>query len=351
MKRALVLVALLLGACAPWFTFELRPGVDHVRVPHATHAGAKLECISCHDEIYDAKDLERRVLPDESKCLECHRAEKQQGKCSMCHTDVRRAAPWEPRAATLRMSHAGHIERVKEKCEVCHTTLPNPLRPANAAPPMAACLSCHEHKRDYEQGRCQLCHVDLAHFREKPETMFSHQGDFVRQHGASARSAGQSCATCHEQTFCADCHAASTVAARVEVKLPERVDASFIHRNDFLGRHSLEAAGDPASCRRCHGSSFCENCHVQQRLSSAAATPRDPHPLGWSFPGSPQFHGTEARRDITQCAGCHDQGARSICVDCHKVGGVGGNPHPPGWSARHGRGEIAHNGMCLTCHP
>ena len=41
---------------------------------------------------------------------------------------------------------------------------------------------------------------------------------------------------------------------------------------------------------------------------------------------------------------------RSICIDCHKVGGVGGDPHPAGWTNRHPRDEINRNPMCLTCH-
>jgi hypothetical protein len=140
------------------------------------------------------------------------------------------------------------------------------------------------------------------------------------------------------------------VGVRIEVKQPDRVDRDFIHRNDFLSRHAVEAAADPPLCRRCHGTSFCESCHEGQGLTPGAARPRNPHPAGWALPGSAQFHGTEARRDIAACASCHDQGAASICVDCHKVGGIGGDPHPAGFAARHPREEIAQNGMCAACH-
>jgi hypothetical protein len=40
----------------------------------------------------------------------------------------------------------------------------------------------------------------------------------------------------------------------------------------------------------------------------------------------------------------------SNCVQCHRVGGVGGNPHPMGWTARHGTEEIDRSTMCLFCH-
>jgi hypothetical protein len=350
-KRALLVVgSLIVGACGPWLTIQLHYKTDHIRVPHAKHALAKVECIACHDEIYDAKDLSQHVLPKEEKCLECHREEKAKGNCTYCHSDVTRAEAWpEIAQPTLVMSHAAHIDRVKEQCDACHKTLPNPTRAVAASPPMAACLGCHEHQRDFDEARCNRCHVDLTRSPLKPLSAYSHQGNFVREHARPARAAGASCAQCHEETFCSDCHE-KTVATKIENKLFERVDRDFIHRNDFLGRHSVEAQADAAMCRRCHGSSYCENCHRAQNLLATATSPRDPHPQGWSWPGSAQFHGIEARRDINRCAACHDEGTRSICVDCHKVGGIGGNPHPAGWSARHGRDEIARNGMCVACH-
>jgi hypothetical protein len=351
MTRALLVVALALSSssCAWWWRDAVPMRGDIIKVPHDRHRAAGVECLACHETLYDQKSLATPTLPPEKLCLGCHAAEKEKGNCGFCHTDVRRAAAWPAHEPSLAMSHADHIERTKEKCSVCHTKLPEPVRSAAMTPSMATCLSCHEHRAEYDEGRCRTCHTDLARFPLTPVSLFTHRGDFVREHARPARAASATCAECHEQTFCSDCHA-STVAARVEVKFPERVDAYFIHRNDFVGRHTVEAAADPASCRRCHGSSFCENCHRAQNLSSLAANPRDPHPAGWAMPGSASFHGTAARRDIVSCAGCHDQGARSICVDCHKVGGIGGTPHPPGWESRHPREEIARNGMCAACH-
>jgi hypothetical protein len=33
-------------------------------------------------------------------------------------------------------------------------------------------------------------------------------------------------------------------------------------------------------------------------------------------------------------------------VGCHRVGGIGGSPHPPGWSTRRHRSEMP----CRLCH-
>jgi hypothetical protein len=348
MRTALVVLLIGCASCTLWLRDPLRLG-DHIRAPHDRHAAAKVDCLVCHESIYDAKTLEGQFLPSEKVCLGCHREAKEQGRCNLCHTDVRRAGPWPQLQSTVRVSHSDHIERTKEDCKTCHKQLPNPLRTTAMSPSMQACLGCHEHRRDYDQGRCNKCHTNLERYPLEPIADFSHAGNYVQTHMDDARSAADRCATCHEQTFCADCHA-KTAPMKIELKLPERVDADFIHRGDYVGRHAVDAQGEPATCRRCHGSSFCDSCHRANNLTPFGTNPRDPHPLGWAFPGSAQFHGTAARRDITACAGCHDQGARSICVDCHKVGGVGGNPHPLGWTDRHPREEIGRNGMCLACH-
>jgi hypothetical protein len=268
----------------------------------------------------------------------------------MCHTAVkqRRAAETRPVPAVF-MSHADHLPRVKDDCTRCHTKLPNPLSTVETKPAMSACLSCHEHRVEYDQGQCARCHRDLAAYGVKPVSSYSHAGNFVREHARPARTAPQTCASCHDQTFCTDCHAA-TVPLPIEVRFPERVDRDLIHRDDYVSRHAIESRADPASCARCHGKSFCDNCHTAEGRTSQSTTPRNPHPIGWALPGSPQFHGPAARRDIAACAACHDQGAQSSCVGCHKVGGIGGDPHPPGFAAVHGRDEIAKNGMCAACH-
>lgn len=342
--RWVALVFVVFGvACTAYITRQL----DSVRFSHSVHQKADVNCLTCHEPIYDAKSMSGTFMPKEKKCRECHE-ERKQGDCDFCHRDGRKPATYLPRPHEIKIGHEKHIELVKEECPRCHATLTEPQRRA-PVPTMASCLGCHEHQKEYDDGLCQRCHKDLTRYPLKPLSLFSHQGNFVKGHARQARAASQTCAQCHEQTFCADCHA-QTVSTRIEVKLPERADSDFIHRDDFLGRHSIEAKADPTSCLRCHGVSSCENCHTAQNVTSRAQNPRDPHPAGWTVPGSPRFHGEAARRDIVGCASCHDQGPRSNCIECHKVGGTGGNPHPMGWIQRHDRQEIRHNSMCLYCH-
>jgi len=336
-------------ACA---TYVLKPdanrGRDKIGFSHERHAKAKLDCATCHDTVYDATDLKARHLPPEKKCLECHKEQKANGNCAFCHSDVRFAGPWEKSEPQLSMSHAKHIELVKEDCTTCHLQLPEPGKPA-AAPPMGTCLNCHQHHEQYASGTCTNCHLDLTRFPLKPISYFSHEGNFTRNHSGAARSSTTSCVQCHDQNFCQDCHA-QTVPFPIEVMMAERVDRNFIHRPDFLSRHSIEARADEALCRRCHGTNFCISCHNLQNLTSASSNPKNPHPLNWNTPGSADFHGRAARNDIVSCVACHEQGSHSNCVNCHRVGGIGGNPHPPGWTGRHGHDEIARNSMCSACH-
>lgn len=347
---ALVLALCLLASCAAWLK---RPksyfAGDLIKVPHEFHKSQLVDCSYCHDAIWKSTSLEGTVRPPEATCLDCHADEKEKGNCGKCHTDVKQAGPYPQRERTLKIDHKAHLVRVKDDCSQCHAVLPSPVRTAQYTPPMKSCLNCHEHERQFDEGRCEVCHTDLKRYPLKPVSLYSHQGNWVKIHGASARSSVEACGKCHEQTFCSDCHAA-TVSTRIEIKYSEKVDSDFIHRDDWVSRHSLEARADQSLCRRCHGSSFCVDCHTAQNLSVTAANPRNPHPPGWAFPGSPDNHAPAARSDIASCAACHDQGPQSNCIKCHKVGGVGGNPHPSGWTNRHPHEQIRTNGMCTYCH-
>lgn len=344
-----VLLAVTLVGCATVLgKFGFRED-DH-RSEHALHKAKDVECIACHETIYDEEELGTvESLPKEAICLQCHKEQKAEGNCGMCHKRADDPGTYAKKDLGLKMNHAEHIERTEENCEVCHVALPQKERLVRSSTTMEACNSCHVHQEQFDSGKCDVCHTDLARYPLRPVTSYSHEGNYVKRHARDARASGQSCALCHEQTFCTDCHTAETLPAKPEVFMPERVERRFIHWGDYLTRHSTEARADAPLCATCHGQSFCTDCHAQQRLVPGEDA-FNPHPPGFNSPGSPDFHGPAARRDINSCAACHDQGAQSNCVSCHKEGGIGGNPHPPSWLLKHNREEINHNAMCLSCH-
>jgi hypothetical protein len=344
----LVVAAALLAACsAKEAKPEARRDPPFV-MPHGPHLEAEVDCLECHAPIAQAKAVEPRIrhvqLPAKGEV------------CSGCHDAVPKLqVPSRTLDYGLNFSHAAHLERLKgEKnaCVRCHASLPEPKSTEYAAPSMSACTSCHNHQKDFAAARCMGCHQDLKRY-PKPVESFKHAGEFLRLHGALARGGAGSCAACHEQTFCADCHSPTTVPGSPAFIFPEDVKRDLIHRGDYPSRHTVDVQANPASCRKCHGSAFCLTCHEQQNLMQppgSAMAPNNPHPAGWGTnKGSGNFHGDAARRNIVSCAGCHDQGAAAICVSCHQVGGFAGvSPHPKGFKNK--TGDISKNSMCQACH-
>jgi hypothetical protein len=321
--------------------------------PHSAHEG--VGCATCHEDVTKANRLGVYRPPTVEKCLECH-----EHKTAADKETYRPPARAARDAYTIRFDHAGHLARMKDKkddaaCLACHSqaALPEPGARARPTPPMATCTACHQHAKDVSEARCTPCHVSLKRFPLQPIaqfTEFSHGVNFIREHGRMAESSVETCAQCHDQTYCATCHANATLPLRPEIRFPENVTSDFIHRGDYTSRHQYDVERDPASCRKCHGERFCDSCHQAQRISPGVANARNPHPPGWVRRGSGAFHGDAARQNIVNCASCHDQGAASNCVACHQVGGVGGNPHPRGFLSKHEREDIGKNVACRACH-
>ncbi len=246
----------------------------------------------------------------------------------------------------LRFSHATHDKRVKGNCAFCHrgvTTDSDHVRP-----PMAICLSCHEHQDDFAEARtCDRCHKDLRGEEVRPESHVAHDGDWLREHGNAAFSAKELCSTCHADKFCAGCHGRTTPALPERMAFDDPLRAG-VHRAGFVSRHSLEARTQPGLCTTCHTTGeFCESCHRANGVDVSSGGP-SPHPPGWvGTRGERNDHGPAAWRDPSVCAGCHTGAGEQLCVSCHRVGGAGGNPHKPGWTSKL-RPTI--DQPCRSCH-
>lgn len=342
-RRSLVLAAAALAAAA--CTKNVKPGEVQepaITFPHQPHVENDVDCLACHKPIQkstqvNAAKRDISIPPKSPVCGDCH--EKQP-------TVV---VPPRGRDYTVNFDHAAHLPRVKGDCKKCHTELPNPGMKERPSPPMSACTSCHNHQQDFVQARCTPCHRELREL--VPDKAFAHVGNWLQAHGQYARPDAQTCAACHDQTYCESCHSATTVPARPSVVWPEAVERDMIHRGDYVSRHMVDAGANPASCKRCHGNPFCQACHESNGVASLRLpTDRDPHPPGWATDrASGHFHGDAARANIVSCSGCHDQGKGSLCVSCHAPGGIGGNPHPAGWSSRHSFDELNRK-PCLYCH-
>ena len=336
--RHVALAALLALGCAKKTARQEAAENPSYNFPHSTHVDAGVACTVCHAGVAQ----ERTVGASPQVALPTGDAAQ---VCSQCHDKLPPPPPPRHAERTITFSHADHLPYVNNECGRCHVKLVEAGDRTAPVPPMSTCTACHNHAKDYAQARCMPCHVDLKRYPLKPIADFRHAADFLRMHGQMAKTDLASCAACHEQTSCATCHASTTRPFKSDVQWPDKVAASFIHRGDYVSRHTVDAHADPASCRRCHGSPFCDACHAEQKISQRTATfGRNPHPAGWN---AGLVHGPAARQDIVSCAGCHDQGAASTCVACHR----NVNPHPPDWGSHHNKtSDVSGNSMCRICH-
>jgi hypothetical protein len=351
-RLSALVLAVAVAACGYKPVVEKAPTKQEpVLFPHSTHVDADVACDACHD-LSKAAKLDPAVrhvrMPSQvtktKPCADCHDTEPKLTKAPV-RTD---------RAFRVTFDHTTHLKRVKD-CKQCHAKLPETGdKEMPPPPPMATCTACHYHQQEFAAARCMPCHVDLKGY--KPETAFKHEGNWLATHGSLARSSAESCAACHDQTYCVACHSPATTPADLSKIFPERVEAAYIHRGDYVSRHMVDANANPASCRSCHGTPFCDACHKVNGFSSASPGPKIrplSHDNNWVNNVDGGNHKRDARRDISNCASCHDQrGPQNTCVTCHSAGPgtANRNPHPKSFLDAHKLSDVSKNSMCRDCH-
>jgi hypothetical protein len=273
-------------------------------------------------------------------CQDCHRKDAAQVLPALT---AKPARPY----GEIRMNHDRHLAmpEIHGQCVPCHAGVTAPG--SSTLPPMSQCFGCHQHETEWQAGECAPCHEQRELGRMLPQTFLRHDTDFAKHHGSQATEKPQLCSACHTQASCTGCHDTSQ-ALGIEMQRPEQLGSHQVHRGDFMTRHALEAAAQPARCLSCHTPQTCDSCHLQRGVSAGSLGAVNPHPPEWvgTNTASSNFHGVAARRDVTACAACHDQGPLTNCIRCHKVGAYGGNPHPASFRSSQSLGSE----MCRYCH-
>jgi hypothetical protein len=330
---------LAISACAAVLGLRTRPQP----FAHRAHVLKGVSCVNCHSGIAEAADTGPLHLPGQDKCLGCHTDPHDQRSCVGCHSDPHAAAAAVQARAHLKFSHAVHVPVLKGNCARCHVDVAEDN--STLRPRMATCLRCHEARAEgpaFDPRDCDRCHVDLPSEGVLPASHVAHEGDFLREHGARAASSRSLCATCHAQRFCDGCHGATAPAPRARIAFDDPFTPS-VHRGGFRARHAEEARGQPGLCTTCHTERSCQSCHADEGVASGGG--RAPHPEGW-VGALRNDHGPAARRDPVACSSCHGGAGEALCVGCHKVDGIGGSPHAPGWSSTRSMREAP----CVMCH-
>lgn len=313
------------GACAGLL------GLTHggpTAFPHRAHVLAGVTCTTCHPAMGSGGDALH--LPADTTCVGCHAKPHDAHPCLGCHAAPTAIAELVEAREHLVFAHQPHLARTAGDCMRCHVGIAE--GDDHLRPPMATCFKCHAHDAARDARRCDACHRGLAETTLLPQSHLAHDGDWLREHGTRAASSGELCQACHQEKFCAECHGANVAVLPATQHFADPFSPS-VHRAGFPARHALEARAEPGACLTCHTAARCESCHLAKGVAGAGR--RSPHPPGWVGLGADgNEHGREARRDPVACAGCHDGAGQALCIGCHKVGGIGGNPHPAGWSSR-----------------
>jgi hypothetical protein len=166
---------------------------------------------------------------------------------------------WEKRSEQkpeLYFPHKAHDEVMKTSgvaCLACHPFNPveesDPGKVAALAlvanePLKAICHSCHVEDRS-APAQCRLCHPDPKKIWPR-----DHDFDYVRLHAPDAARDENACRSCHlDLNDCIDCHFRRDATARRQ------------HGPGYRLSHGLEARMDPAQCGSCHNPSYCFDCH------------------------------------------------------------------------------------------
>ena len=347
MKRVLLLVlaivvAVVLAACAQ--ILGIKPP-ERTAFPHMVHLDKGVNCQDCHVGVATSTDKDPIHIPDTAACVACHKKPHDTRECKMCHglDYVRQGA--ELAKDSLSFKHATHVPRGKGECVHCHQGVARDSD--HIRPTMAVCLSCHEHQTEFAVQSCDRCHKDLPGEHVTPASHIVHDGDWLHEHGRRAGMSRELCSTCHADKYCASCHGKTVPLLPEKMAFDDPLKAG-VHRAGFKSRHSLEAKAQPGLCLTCHEKTkTCDACHQDNHVNVASGG-RSPHPVGWvGLRGEGNDHGRAAWRDPSVCASCHSGAGEQMCIGCHRVGAIGGNPHRPGWTSKLRRTVDV---PCRLCH-
>lgn len=173
-------------------------------------------------------------------CSTCHTRES----CTTCHVEG------EPSGVTALPSHrnvaapGATVERSEPPSHASPFFVEDHVAPAAASG--ASCTSCHA------QSTCTECHQ-----RER-ETGY-HPPNFALQHASRAFGQQMECANCHDASvFCRDCHTQLGMGSR------GRLGGGFHDGTPaWLLRHGQAARQGLESCASCHRQKDCLQCHSE----------------------------------------------------------------------------------------
>ncbi|MES2179099.1 MAG: cytochrome c3 family protein [Gemmatimonadota bacterium] len=186
-----------------------------------------------------------------ARCATCHA----RASCETCHTgdgarDALRRLP-DAREATapgVQLRHERQIADTSLRTVRVHATGFARAHGAQAASGAATCENCHAKRF------CADCHTG-----EKVTHRY-HANNFVSTHAPQAYRRETDCSSCHSaEAFCRDCHRQTGLAATKNTRTTVFHNAQPFW---FL-QHGRAARQDLKACTTCHQQTYCMQCHSQ----------------------------------------------------------------------------------------
>jgi predicted CXXCH cytochrome family protein len=190
-----------------------------------------------------------------------------------------------------------------------------------------SCYQCHRGNPEVADSFPTAASGKAMNVTVRRHPPSNHTPQWATSHGNIASARPEACAGCHIRADCLECHR------------PNPAGTASFHPPGFLASHPQQAYTRDVSCATCHNTqSFCQTCHLQAGLTSNAPISRGYHDRATRFLGG---HGPAARQSLESCVTCH---VENDCLACHRQF----NPHGPGFNP--GKLEKRAEEMCRTCH-
>ncbi len=351
--------------------WESKDDSKQLKFSHTYHIkDVGVACEDCHKAAKTSKLSSDNLRPTHDNCVTCHE-EQINNTCGFCHKDPDNIEAVTPPVRTITFSHEKHTAMKDVECTTCHKGLDTvEYATAKNMPTMATCTTCHNDVK--AATTCESCHTSFTNLIPPDHLV----GDFKKEHKKLTRlgALNVSCATCHTQNFCADCHQGTSLLELGMSDLmtepsprnspgdsPLQMPLQMVHSMNYRFTHGIDAKMKSADCYSCHSAqTFCAECHsTGGKITGGPYKPAWHLGAGFTTIGVGSGggrHAEYARRDIESCVSCHDvQGGDPVCITCHTDadGRKGTDPktHPAGFMmGEHGPWHDNPGAVCYNCH-